>query len=319
MKNPALWFFCVVLVTMSGCVQKSNVSSDAIVLGVQRGALTTPRRTYAIRNDGSGVLDVKLPSQLGQNARWSPNGLWIADVAFRGELADYSQADIYIMRSDGTQRTRITQHSGGSSSVVWSPDGTQIAYYAYDKGQGEGIYVLNVVEILEGKSLTTEPIFLTHGYEPDWSPDGQKIVCEDYDTQNMRASKILVVSVPGGALLRELVPEMDCTFPHWHPDGTQIVLNCEGQIYTVLSDGSASTQLTVQDDDHNWNPQWSPDGSKITFISERDGLGVCIGGIACDSGGVYSNALYMMNADGSDITRLSLRDDESVQWYIWVP
>ena len=64
-------------------------------------------------------------------------------------------------------------------------------------------------------------------------------------------------------------------------------------------------------------PRWSPDGSKIAFVSRRDDLGKCIGGI-CGSGGIYSNAIFLMNSDGSDIVRLSLRHDESVLWYAWV-
>ena len=32
-----------------------------------------------------------------------------------------------------------------------------------------------------------------------------------------------------------------------------------------------------------------------------------------------SNAIFLMNADGTDVIRLSLRDDETVLWYAWLP
>jgi Tol biopolymer transport system component len=60
------------------------------------------------------------------------------------------------------------------------------------------------------------------------------------------------------------------------------------EIFSVRSDGTDAVALTThvgRDED----PDWSPDGSRIAFASDRDGpLGV-----------------YLMNADGSDVRRLT--------------
>ena len=47
-------------------------------------------------------------------------------------------------------------------------------------------------------------------------------------------------------------------------------------------------------------PVWSPDGSKIAFVSDRDG----------------NAEIYTMNADGSNVTRLTWRaaDDVMPAW-----
>jgi Tol biopolymer transport system component len=53
-------------------------------------------------------------------------------------------------------------------------------------------------------------------------------------------------------------------------------------------DGSEQTQLTDNDVDDE-SPSWSPDGEKIAFESDRDG----------------PVEIYVMDADGSDVTRLT--------------
>lgn len=72
------------------------------------------------------------------------------------------------------------------------------------------------------------------------------------------------------------------------------------EVYVMNPDGSGVRQLThneetdatnAEDDD----PAWSPDGRKIAFMSTRDH----------PSGGVESEEIYVMNADGTDETRLT--------------
>lgn len=68
----------------------------------------------------------------------------------------------------------------------------------------------------------------------------------------------------------------------------KIVYSYEGDIYVMNTDGTAPTQLTTHPD-ADFDPAWSPDGSKIAFRSHRDG----------------NEEVYVMNADGSDQQNLS--------------
>ena len=58
-------------------------------------------------------------------------------------------------------------------------------------------------------------------------------------------------------------------------------------------DGSDVTRLTGTEEDGS-EPSWSPDDTRIAFVSNRD------------SSESENNAIYVMNADdGSDVTRLT--------------
>lgn len=67
------------------------------------------------------------------------------------------------------------------------------------------------------------------------------------------------------------------------------------------ADGSNITRLTNNEASDS-DPTVSPDGSRIAFISDRDG----------------NREVYVMNADGSEQTRLTTSDAD--EWTpIWSP
>ncbi len=88
-----------------------------------------------------------------------------------------------------------------------------------------------------------------------------------------------------------------------HSDG-------DAEIYTVNADGSAPTKLT-NNQAHETKPQWSPDGSKIAFVSDRDST---CGQVLC------STDIYVMNGNGTAQVRLTfLSGDPQASSPVWSP
>src|SRR5215210_5342948 len=87
---------------------------------------------------------------------------------------------------------------------------------------------------------------------------------------------------PGGA---KLAFESNRTDPD--PDDT----NAINDIFTMNPDGSGIVKLTHSDDVSD-QPDWSPDGSKIAFGSDR-------------RTGAFKREIHVMDADGTNVRRLT--------------
>jgi TolB protein len=65
-------------------------------------------------------------------------------------------------------------------------------------------------------------------------------------------------------------------------------------VYVMNADGTGATRLT-HDEPYDGTAAWSPDGTKVAFVSGRDG----------------NSDIYVMNADGSGQTRLTTHPEEA--------
>jgi Tol biopolymer transport system component len=303
-------FSFVISLILVACTNQASTRPNGIVLGVIRTLLNIPD-TYVIGTNGGGTINRYLPANLNSDSEWSPDGSWIISST-QYQVGHPEESAIYLMRSDGSQRRLVVKNKGGSYDPRWSPDGTQIAYYGSD--YPTGIYTLNIhcFEHL-GQNCSPAAIFLTAGdAAPDWSPDGKQIIYQSKE-------HIFVINSAGNPKELDLTPSMNfCHDPKWSPNGARILFSCyqpdHFDIFSVNADGSGLLRLT-DGVGLNIRPQWSPDGSKIAFISDRNGLGQIIG--AEDT--IRSNAIFLMDSDGNNVTRLSLRGDEEVLWFAWLP
>jgi Tol biopolymer transport system component len=92
-----------------------------------------------------------------------------------------------------------------------------------------------------------------------------------------------------GSTLFDSSKRVNAAFPG--VNGKIVFVRDQGNIdiYSINADGSGETNLSQHAAIDN-DPAWSPDGSKIVFVTRRDNA---------------NGELYLMNADGSDQTRLT--------------
>ena len=313
----ALSLVLVIGLSMAACSEKEH-DGDRIILNVNRGAFQISR-TYAILADGTGEAKNRLPKNLGDEVELSPNGAW---VAFNTKRYSDEAPNVFIMKIGSNDPIRVTPQDLSGYEPAWSPDGQQLAFTGEGFSIGEEIRIVDIACLLKGEKCEPESIVLAWGSSPDWSSDGMQIAYQlDGD--------IMVMDVDGKRSPRNLTPTLGRCYPPpaWSPDGKKIAFSCYEQnheqscceqnhgrnIFVVNSDGSDIQQLSTGL--YNKMPQWSPDGNRIAFVSDRDGLGDAF--TLMDS--VFSNAVFVMNADGANVVRLSLRDNEEVFWFTWFP
>jgi hypothetical protein len=111
-----------------------------------------------------------------------------------------------------------------------------------------------------------------------------------------------------GTERRRITRRMQTTNPAWSPDGQRIAFTRSEDVgeYTRLSaddvfvmdaDGSDLKQLTADHVGvHSGQPAWSPDGTRIAFVRGASVPTTLI---------VRPGSVFVMNADGSDVQRLT--------------
>jgi NAD(P)-binding Rossmann-like domain/WD40-like Beta Propeller Repeat len=101
--------------------------------------------------------------------RWSPDGKRIT-FSSNGDNFSVRSANVYVMRSDGSQLTQVTHRSHGSHAFTpeWSPDGTRLVYSTAGPSQaGTNLEVLNLATRVATVIYRGAPGTANH--DPAWS------------------------------------------------------------------------------------------------------------------------------------------------------
>lgn len=249
--------------------------------------LTFVTRAGAIAPGGNGVIAYvrdghiyvtgnDRPLAEGEAPSWSPDG---SQIAFENSY------DVVVMDADGTNAHVVRPYCTYNGEPAWSPNGKELVYAS----NAEHAWWLNILDLEKGES--TELAGDAHPVsEPDWSPDGSKIVFNHFGV-------IDTIDSDGSHLADLTDPSDHAESPSWSPDGSTIAFSSNRtgswQIYTMASDGTNVTELTpdesegghIADTPQRTQPAWSPDGSQIAYTQE---------------GIPGPTDVYVMNRDGSN-------------------
>ena len=221
-----------------------------------RNDSTTINDVFTMNADGSGVTKLTDSVGVSADASWSPDGRLIAFDADRGDPA--AKQGIYTMRSDGGGLRRITTLPAGYELDVaprFSPDGKRLVFtrvrgkgcpQPYCPTEHSELFVVGV----DGTGLRQLTSLAIHPGDPDWSPDGKRIVFEAYP--NGPYADVYVIGANGHNLRNLTRDPGGQADPSWSPDGTRILF-----LDNRFVRGKGRTGLATM----------RPDGSRRSFIS----------------------------------------------------
>jgi Tol biopolymer transport system component len=248
-------------------------------------------------SDSLGAIkpQMHLPS-----VRWSPDGKRVAFTRWDGGL--------YATTGEGNH---VVQLSPNGLSPQWSGDGRQVVFLAADQSGQPCCWDLFIAES-DGSGVRQLTDGLTvNAY--DFAANGSLIV---FPTDITNPGPLAFIR-PDGTGYREIAPPGLCCYtrPTLSPDGSKVayfaypdVQGADGpgyEIYVSSTDGSG-TAIDVSNNpgDDTW-PFWSPDGTRIAFVSALPG-------------GVGLSSLHVVNPDGTGQIQLTPAD-MSVGMSAWSP
>ena len=293
---------------------------------------------YVMNADGTNVRNSTGSRSVADGfPAWAPNGelTWI-----RGNDPAHPPM-LWAMQADGSARKSL---GIAAQFPAWQPAsdcdrveaGGALAFSRLGRDDHFDIYVQ--MPGTDARNLTDSPADDTF---PSWAPDGEKLL---YISGQAPGHGHLIVSDPLGTNRRDITPSsvQEVRSASWSPDGTRIafsVFDSGGAIYLVDADGTNLRRLATTSASDS--PTWSPDGRSIAYRKEFPGNDEIVrvdlltgktirlthtavgindlspswspsgSSIAYSRGLFPRESVWLMNADGSAATRLTLAGTEA--------
>ena len=237
----------------------------------------------------------------------------LAAVACGSETAERSPSED---QRRGTAPSRET-------SPVEGPFGQAAGWIAYN--DGTGIWAINPRNAYLGRSPNTGPRRWPGVFSPsDYPDDAVRLAgpaAGDPIAWSADGSRLLVARRPASSGAREALFALDANGTETRvvgsadgfsgasisPDGTRVVYAAghHPSHLKLATVGDAPPEVLLSSDDgHLQEPAFSPDGGRIAFIA---------------GGGDHSNALWVIDADGTNRRKLAGGDWSHVDHLVWSP
>jgi WD40 repeat protein len=230
----------------------------------------------------------------------SPDGKYLAYISSKNVIS----LDIFIAdASNGKTIRKIESTSFGAhvdsysfieTSGTWSPDSRKFAVVIQSKAKNK----LLVIDIITGEKHEYSPEGVDAFSNPSWSPDGTQIL---FSGLKQGVSDIYNFNFRTKETTNLTNDEYSDIQPTWSPDGQKVYFvsdrggqtaRLEKEYFRISSLELLTKKISILPlfaNADNMNPQISPDGNNLYFISSPDGF----------------KDLYKINLTNNDITKLT--------------
>jgi Tol biopolymer transport system component len=254
--------------------------------------------------DGTGETNlVTLGSECSTDESgpaWSPDG---TRIAFSG-CNQSGVSNLYLVNSDGSNATQLTNGDIGDVFPNWSPDGTRLTFtYGECSGSDQQIpeiFTMDIASKVQTQLTNNNIVDATSA----WSPNGGSIAFARGNTANCSSSDFfgdIYTITPQGTNETRLTNTNALSYlPAYSPNGLKIAFVRETDdpthntfirnIYVMNADGTNQIKITPDSLDAV-KPSWSPDGSKIAFSADFHS-------------GSFS-AIFVVNPDGTGLAQIT--------------
>lgn len=171
---------------------------------------------------------------------WSPDGTKIAFSSYRDGNFNL---DIYVMKADGSDQTRLTTHPSDDRDPTWSPDGSKIAFTSTRDNNHE-IYGMNA----DGSNQVNLTNYRSgNDFQPAWSPDGAKIAFARLDSTFNRTMALYLMNADGSGQAKLVDNPGDDWTPAWSPLATTPIptYSISGRVTDASGNGISGVSLNL--------------------------------------------------------------------------
>ncbi|MFV1986515.1 MAG: BamA/TamA family outer membrane protein [Gemmatimonadota bacterium] len=167
-----------------------------------------------------------------------------------------------------------------NSSGEWHPDGRHFVVAGVNKGSS----IISVIDTENGNIVREVKLRgVGDAFTPTWSPDGEQVA---FSAMSGGFLDLYIVDLESETLVRLTADPYADLQPMWSPDGRYLAFSTDrfttnlqqlvgGGYELALYDietGEIESLPSFTDQKHNLNPQWSPDGRNLYFVSDHDGI-----------------------------------------------
>jgi len=237
---------------------------------------------FLINSQGGGeVTKIQLEARSINDLAWGPKGNVIAFSAIP-KGPGYKDHEILTYDLNTKTLVNLTNSPGDDSRPAWAIGGDKLVFQSSRDGNPD-IFVMRS----DGSLQTRLTNHTESDVEPTWSSDGRHIAF----SSNREGYYDLYLMTDSGADQKPLaVFDADDRQPHWAIPPAPVLDELafaarasQSEFFNIYRASASETEIGSDENSDETMPDWSPDGTRLAFASNRSG----------------NYEIYITNADGS--------------------